>query len=82
MTLACDTALSQSPATKSQPPATKGEQASAKGVREEKLAAGDGWPIHATYYESASGKEADPLGLGNILNSAGEVKAANSGPNN
>ncbi len=43
MTLACDTALGQQPAV--------------KGVREEKLAAGDGWPIHATYYESASGKE-------------------------
>jgi len=43
MTLACDTAL--------------GQQATNKGVREEKLAAGDGWPIHATYYESAGGKE-------------------------
>ncbi len=43
MTLACGTALCQ--------------QVANKGVREEKLAAGDGWPIHATYYESAGGKE-------------------------
>ncbi len=43
MTVACDTAPAQ--------------QATNNGVREEKLAAGDGWPIHATYYESAGGKE-------------------------
>ena len=36
---------------------TLGQQAANKGVREEKLAAGDGWPIHATYYESPGGKE-------------------------
>lgn len=28
-----------------------------KGVREETFAASDGWPIHATYYESPGGKE-------------------------
>jgi len=33
-------------------------QAAGQNTREEKLAAeSDGWPIHATYYESASGKE-------------------------
>ena len=40
---ACDTAFGQPPVE--------------KGVREEILAAADGWPIHATYYESPSGKE-------------------------
>lgn len=34
-----------------------GQQTTNKGEREEKLAAGDGWPIHATYYESPGGKE-------------------------
>ena len=45
--LACDSAL--------------GQQATSKGVREEKLATGDGWPIHATYYESAGGKESPAI---------------------
>ena len=35
-----------------------GQQAASSNTREEKLAAeSDGWPIHATYYESAAGKE-------------------------
>ncbi len=33
------------------------QQAGDSTVREEVLAASDGWPIHATYYESAAGKE-------------------------
>jgi hypothetical protein len=32
-------------------------QPGAADTRDEKLAAADGWPIHATYYESAAGKE-------------------------
>jgi pimeloyl-ACP methyl ester carboxylesterase len=34
-----------------------GRQPGAPNTREEKLSAPDGWPIHATYYESAAGKE-------------------------
>lgn len=38
-----------------------GQQAGNKNVREEKLAAADGWPIHATYYESPAGKESPAI---------------------
>ncbi len=42
-------------AAKTQPPkAAPGKG----GAQEEVLTAGDGWPIHITYYESAKGKEA------------------------
>ncbi|MDA1230931.1 MAG: hypothetical protein O2856_09165 [Planctomycetota bacterium] len=41
--------------------AAKGQQADNKNVREEKLAAADGWPIHATYYESPAGKESPAI---------------------
>ena len=43
MTLACDTTL--------------GQQTTNKGERDEILAAGDGWPVHTTYYESPYGRE-------------------------
>ena len=33
------------------------KQTGSSNTREELLAASDGWPIHATYYESAAGKE-------------------------
>ena len=36
---------------------TAPKQPGAANTRDEKLAAADGWPIHATYYESAAGKE-------------------------
>ena len=34
-----------------------GQQPGKASSRDEKLAAADGWPVHTTYYESASGKE-------------------------
>ena len=34
-----------------------GQTAGTSNTREETLTAADGWPIHATYYESAAGKE-------------------------